>query len=100
MIPKHPKVGDTFVDEFTFRVVQVREDGSFVSQRVDMEEVVKPESTVETVVDSPVEEKKTYSKTQINRMPNVELEKVCKELGLQIGTGTEMKRAILSKLEL
>ena len=97
MIPKNPKVGDTFTDEFTFKVIQVREDGTFVSKRVDMDEVTKTE-TEPTIVKEEV--KPSYSKTQINRTPNSELEKICKELGLPIGTGTEMKRAIINKLEL
>lgn len=103
MIPKNPKVGDTFVDEFTFKVVKVREDGTFVSQRVDMDEVVKTEdipTEVKGEVEAEIKAEKTYSKTQINRTPNSELEKICKELGLPLGTGTEMKRAILDKLGL
>ena len=100
MIPKNPKVGDTFTDEFTFKVIQVREDGTFVSKRVDMDEVVKTED-IPTIKEEVKEEvSKTYSKTQINRTPNSELEKICKELGLPIGTGTEMKRAIIDKLGL
>ena len=103
MIPKNPKVGDTFVDEFTFKVIKVREDGTFVSQRVDMNEVVKTEdipTEVKGEVEAEIKEEKTYSKTQINRMPNAELEKVCKQLGIKVGTGTEMKRALIDRLGL
>ena len=103
MIPKNPKVGDTFIDEFTFKVIKVREDGTFVSQRVDMDEVVKTEdipTEVKGEVETEIKAEKTYSKTQINRMPNAELEKVCKQLGIKVGTGTEMKRALIDRLGL
>lgn len=90
------KVGATFVDEFTFRVVKVNEDGSCIAERVDMNEQID----AVTEVKEEVETLPTYTKTQINRMPNAELEKVCKELGIEIGTGTEMKRAIIDRLGL
>lgn len=97
MIPKNLKVGDTFVDEFKFRVVKVNEDGTYISERVNS--VTPITEVVVKTVEKPIE-KLEYSKTQVNRMPNSELEKVCKDLGLEVGTGTEMKRAIIAKLGL
>lgn len=108
MIPKNPKVGDVFTDEFEFRVIKVREDGTFISERITKANVKKDDFTeVKDSVNTGVTEEKTvtepdvnFTKTQINRMPNAELEKVCKQLGIKVGTGTEMKRAIINKLEL
>lgn len=93
MIPKNLKVGDTFTDGgFTYEVDEIVAMG-YNSHRVD-----KPVKAPE--IKEEVEEGSGYSKTQINRMPNSELEKVCKELGIEVGTGTEMKRAIIAKLGL
>lgn len=109
MIPKNLKVGDTFVDEFKFEVVKVNSDGTYISRRITNESVKKSDSPVEEMAqpsrleDVPQKitpEPVNFTKTQVNRMPNSELEKVCKELGLEIGTGTEMKRAIIAKLGL
>ena len=92
------KLGDTYVDgEYTYKVIRVFENGTCEAQRIDMpikkaeEPIVEKEEKVETP---------EYSKTQINRLPNVELEKLCKKLGIEVGTGTEMKRAIIAKLGL
>ena len=108
MIPKNLKVGDTFTDEFTFKVVKVNEDGTYISERFTDGVVKKDNFTeVKDAVNTGVTEEKAvtepdvnFTKTQINRMPNAELEKLCKQLGIKVGTGTEMKRAIINKLEL
>ena len=116
-IPKNLKVGDTYVDEYTFEIYHVCDDGTYWAKRVDTDERPKITNTNVKKNDSVVEEKAqpshfedtpekiteesvNYSKTQINRLPNVELEKLCKKLGLEVGTGTEMKRAIIAKLGL
>lgn len=108
MIPKNLKVGDTFTDEFTFKVVKVNEDGTYISERFTKADVNKYNfNEVKDAVNTGVTEEKAFTepnvnftKTQVNRMPNAELEKVCKQLGIKVGTGTEMKRAILDKLGL
>ena len=41
MIPKNLKVGDTFTDEFTFKVVKVNEDGTYISERFTKADVNK-----------------------------------------------------------
>jgi len=93
------KLGDTYVDgEYTYKVIKVYENGTCEAQRVDIKKASIPEKKAE-----PIEEKveePEYSKTQINRLPNAELEKLCKKMGLEVGTGTEMKRALIAKLGL
>lgn len=109
MIPKNLKVGDTFVDEYKFKVLKVNEDGTYISERITSNNVKKTVSVVEEkaqpshsedIPEKITEESVNYSKTQINRLPNVELEKLCKKYGLEVGTGTEMKRALIAKLGL
>lgn len=88
------KVGDTFVEgEQTYVVDEI------VPMGYNAHAIGKATDIKETPVEEPKEEV-VYSKTQINRMPNAELEKLCKELGLEVGTGTEMKRAIIAELGL
>ena len=109
MIPKNLKVGDTFVDDFKYEVVKVNSDGTYISRRFTNENVktteIKVEETAQPSHSSENDQNFTnedvnYSKTQINRMPNAELEKLCKKLGIEVGTGTEMKRALIAKLGL
>jgi len=106
------KIGDRYVDgEYTYEVIKVYENGTCEAQRVDKftKANVKKEgfTEVKDVVKSSVSEEKAitepnvnFTKTQVNRMPNAELEKVCNQLGIKVGTGTEMKRAIIDKLGL
>ena len=96
MIPKNLKVGDTFVDgKQTYKVTKVLEPPyAYESVVVEKPEPIKVEEPKVEEVD------KTYTKTEINRMPNVKLEELCKELDLEVGTGAEMKRAIIGKLGL
>lgn len=103
MIPKNLKVGDTFVDEFTFKVTKVNEDGTYIAKRVDMDKAFPTDEpkVISAKEETPKEESEvTYTKTQVNRLNNAELEKLCKKLGIETGTGTEMKRSIISKLGL
>lgn len=104
-IPKNLKVGDTYVDEYTFEIYHVCNDGTYWAKRVDINE--RPHAILEKKaeqVKKEIKEEKVetleYSKTQINRLPNAELEKLCKKLGVEVGTGTEMKRALIAKLGL
>ena len=99
MIPKNLKVGDTFEDGgLTYRVLKVLDPPyAYESAVVTVAPVDK--SLIEEPKEEPREEK-AYTKTEINRLPNVKLEELCKELDLEIGTGAEMKRAIINKLGL
>ena len=92
-------IGDTFKEgDCTYKVTGIVPEGYLATMIKGMEDIPVYETKTEEV--KPVVEEVTYSKTQVNRMPNAELEKVCKELGLEVGTGTEMKRAIIAKLGL
>lgn len=92
------KIGDTFKEgDCTYKVVEVVPEGYIATMIKGMDNDDIP--TIKEEIKEEVTET-TYSKTQVNRMPNSELEKVCKELGLEVGTGTEMKRAIIAKLGL
>lgn len=89
------KIGDTFVDGgFKYEVVGIHELGYAISKRIGNadEPIVNEEPTIE--------EKPSYTKTQINRLPNIELEALCELLGVEKGTGSEMKKALIKKLEL
>jgi len=97
------KVGDTFVEgEQTYIVDAIVPMGynAHAIGKVTDKPVVKEIPKVEEIKVEEPKEEVTYSKTQVNRMPNAELEKLCKELGIEVGTGTEMKRAIIAKLGL
>lgn len=106
MIPKGLKVGDTFKDENrTYKVDAICSVG-YISHAIDKVADSANTSVEETKVDIPTEEvekpstAKNYTKTQINRMSVTELEKVCVEVGVEVGTGTAMKKAIIAKLGL
>ncbi len=87
------KLGDTFVDGgFKYEVIGIHELGYPISKRVGNEPIVNDEPIAE--------EKPSYTKTQINRLPNIELEALCELLGVEKGTGSEMKKALIKKLEL
>lgn len=94
---KNLNIGDTFIEgDCTYKVLQIVPEGYIATMIKGMDDNDIPEVKQEVKE----EVKPSYSKTQINRTPNSELEKICKELGLPIGTGTEMKRAIIDKLGL
>lgn len=101
---KNLKVGDTFIEGNQTYVVDEIVPLGYNAHVVTTNVVKKEEKTVENTDKVEVSEITSndvnYSKTQVNRMPNVQLEKLCKELGLEVGTGTEMKRAIIAKLGL
>lgn len=85
------KIGETFVDGgYKYKVVGKHELGYDISERVDNDTEVVAET----------KEEKVYTKTQINRTSSADLEKICEELELEKGTGSEMKKAIIEKLGL
>lgn len=96
------KIGDTFKEgDCTYKVTGIVPEGYLATMIKGMDDIpTYEEPKIEEPVVEEGPEEATYSKTQINRMPNAELEKLCKELGLEVGTGTEMKRAIIAKLGL
>lgn len=109
MIPSNLKVGDTFTDGGRKYRVDALCSMGYISHAIDMPEKVAESAHAlveETKVDIPTEEvaepsmAKNYTKTQINRMSVTELEKVCGEVGVEVGTGTAMKKAIIAKLGL
>lgn len=104
MVSKNLKVGDTFVEgEQTYIIDEIVPMG-YNAHAITTDVVKKVEKPVENTDKTEASEITSndvnYSKTQVNRMPNAQLEKLCKELGLEVGTGTEMKRAIIAKLGL
>lgn len=96
MIRKDLKVGDKFTDgNRTFIVQAVVSEGVYISKVVDSEEeapIVEEKKEVK--------EEKTFTKTEINRMPKDKLEDLSKEYGLEIGTTTVMKENLIKALGL
>ena len=87
------KIGDIFEDGgFKYRVKGIHELGYAISERINESDVV---AKVEEELPMP-----EFTKTQIKRMSTTDLENLCEELGIEKGTGVEMKEAIISKLEL
>ena len=119
MIPKGLKVGDTFTEgNSTYEVLEVI-PGGYSSKRIKLNaesyayeeamkaepkkpEPVKEEVKAEVKEDTPakLDSFNKYTKTEINRLNNAELEKVCDKLGLEKSTGMAMKKAIIEKLGL
>lgn len=119
MIPKNLKPGDTFEDgKSIYEVISVVKEG-YISKRVgsaDKEisemaiidksepvilDEVKPEGLpFTTVEENQLDSFNKYTKTEINRLNNEELEKVCEKLGLEPGTGKQMKADIIEYLGL
>lgn len=113
MIPTSLKVGDTFIDGNKYEVIALCEQG-YISKRVGIVEAPKTLFNAKAVNPTPVEEKavtedvdkaqldsfNTYTKTEINRLNNTELEAVCDKLGLEKSTGVAMKKAIIDHLGL
>ena len=110
---KKLNIGDTFMEgNCTYKVTGRVPEGYLATMIKGMEEITsddvkKSEPKIEEKAQQSDSLKKeitpvdvNYTKTQVNRMPNAQLEKLCKELGLEVGTGTEMKRAIIAKLGL
>lgn len=104
---KNLKVGDTFIEGNQTYIVDEIVPLGYNAHAITLDNVKKSGPKIEKMAQQSDSLEKeitppdvNYSKTQINRMPNAELEKVCKELGIEVGTGTEMKRAIIAKLGL
>lgn len=103
------KIGDIFYEEeYAYKVTGIVPEG-YLAERITetnvkssdlpKTEMAQP-SHLEDTTPKNYKESVIFTKTQVNRMPNAELEKLCKELGIEVGTGTEMKRAIIAKLGL
>jgi len=114
MIPKDLKVGDTFTEgNSTYEVLAVKQ-GGYTSKRISVnteayayEEAMKAEpKKPEPVKEEAKEETPApaldtkYTKTEINRLNNAELEKLCKKLDIEPSTGMAMKKALIEKLGL
>ena len=120
MIPKNLKPGDTFEDgNKIYEVISVVKEGYIskriyeklkkISENVKVEEVVNPlivseeepeELPFATVEENQLDSFNKYTKTEINRLSTAELTKVCEKLGLEPGTGKQMKVDIIKKLGL
>lgn len=107
MIPKGLKAGDLFEDGgLTYMVKSVNKDGTYISEIAEGKKVTKAVVKEDEPKEEPAEEiteeavKPSYTKTEINRASNFRLEEICKELGLKVGTGTMMKKAIIKELGL
>lgn len=93
MLANNFKIGDVFEDGGRkYKITGKHELGYAISEAIGTSDVVA--KVVEPL------EKPEYSKTQINRMSTADLENLCEELGIDKGTGVEMKKAIIDKLEL
>ena len=93
-------IGDTFIEgDCTYKVTGIVPEGYLAVMIKGMDDIPEEPKVNEPKVEK-TEEPTSYSKTQINRMPNTELEKLCKKLGIEVGTGTEMKRALIKELKL
>jgi hypothetical protein len=106
MIPKNLKVGDKFTDgNRTYEVTKVVPLG-YESRLVASAPAVgyRSESAQEapeaTIKDSKLDSFNTYTKTEINRLKNDELEALCDQLGLEKDTGILMKKKIIDHLGL
>lgn len=107
MIPKNLKVGDKFTEgNSTYEVLEIVPQG-YVSKRVAIGpakgytvETPKVDEPKASVKDAQLDSFNTYTKTEINRLNNTELEKVCDELGLEKSTGIAMKKNIIDHLGL
>lgn len=103
MISPNLKIGDTFIDDGKkYEVVGFNQYGysskfvCFSNENPKVDKVIKVEDS-----DPKTDEfGKSYTKTEINRMPKEKLEILSKNLGLGIGTTSEMKEKIIAKLGL
>ena len=96
MIPKNLKIGDTFEDgNSTYEIIRVLKDGNYISKRVECNKLVEKDKFLEEKA-----ENNKYTKTQINRMTIAELKKLANEYGIEATGGSDIKKAIIEKLEL
>ena len=107
MIPKNLKVGDKFTDgNRTYEVTKLVPPLGYKSRLVASAPAVgyRSESAQEapeaTIKDSKLDSFNTYTKTEINRLKNDELEALCDQLGLEKDTGILMKKKIIDHLGL
>ncbi len=106
MIPKNLKVGDKFTEENrTYEVTKIVPLG-YESKLVASAPATgyKAESASEapeaTIQDAQLDSFNKYTKTEINRLKNDELETLCDQLGLERDTGILMKKKIIDRLGL
>lgn len=118
MIPTNLKPGDTFEDgNSIYEVISVVKNGytskrvgfkdskdSFEKSKINpliVDDTKDPEELpFTTVEENQLDSFNKYTKTEINRLNNEELTKVCQKLGLEPGTGKQMKVDIIKKLGL
>ena len=113
MIPTELRVGDTFKEGNSTYEVTALIAGGYESKRIKVdtqayayEEAMKAEPKKEEVKEEVEEEAPApaldtkYTKTEINRLNNAELEKLCKKLDIEPSTGMAMKKALIEKLGL
>lgn len=104
MIPNNLKVGDTFIDGLgKFEITAIDALGRYESKRIAIvgdNSALKSETPVKTDEKPLLDSFNQYTRTEINRLNNTELEKVCEKLGLEKSTGIVMKKAIIDHLGL
>lgn len=104
MIPNNLKVGDTFIDGTgKYEITGIDALGRYESKRlafVESNSALKSEPPVKTDEKPLLDSFNQYTRTEINRLNNTELEKVCDKLGLEKSTGIVMKKAIIDHLGL
>ena len=96
MVKSGLNVGDTFEDDGRyFKVLSVSDNGYYTSTLIE-----KP---IEGVAKEPTNGEKTYTRTDIKRMSKDALLVMAKENGIECNeetAGTEIKEALITKLEL
>ena len=106
MAPKGLEIGDKFKEgNRTFEVTEIVPLGynarlvASAPATGDRSESAQdaPEATIK---DSKLDSFNTYTKTEINRLKNDELEDLCDQLGLEKDTGILMKKKIIDHLGL
>lgn len=106
MAPKGLKIGDKFTEENrTFVVTEIVPLGYnaelVASAPAPGYRAESAEKTPEaTIKDSQLDSFNTYTKTEINRLKNDELERLCEQLGIEKDTGILMKKKIIDHLGL
>ena len=106
MIPTNLKVGDKFTEENrTYEVLEIVPLGynsrlvASVPALGDRAETAQ-RATEAAIKDAQLDSFNKYTKTEINRLKNDELETLCEQLGLEKDTGILMKKKIIDHLGL
>ena len=106
MAPKGLEIGDKFKEgNRTFEVTEIVPLGynarlvASAPATGDRSESAQ-EAPEATIKDSKLDSFNTYTKTEINRLKNDELEDLCDQLGLEKDTGILMKKKIIDHLGL